>query len=349
MVNLKELFLERFPGTFFLEKDHPDLLNQYLKKQGWLSADDQVKFLAIPGEGNMNFVLRVVPVKGRSFIIKQARPWVEKYPQVAAPVERIQVEKTYYASIQENDFIAQYSPRFLGYDTQSFILALEDLGQAADFSFVYQKAQTFKTDQIKKAINYLNALQKIEPLINYPENLPLRNLNHQHIFHLPFLMDNGFDLDAVDFGLQKISEKYKRDEDLKKRINILGNIYLSSGGTMLHGDFYPGSLLNVDGALFVIDPEFSFIGPTEWDISIFIAHLFMAQISQDEIQTAFHLFAKKSSFLSSVFTGFTGVEILRRLIGLAQLPLEMDLTEKEALMDQAVHWIKTGKIDTLNL
>src|SRR2546421_5684303 len=39
------------------------------------------------GEGNMNYTLRI-GTSERSFVMKQARPWVEKYPHIAAPWDR---------------------------------------------------------------------------------------------------------------------------------------------------------------------------------------------------------------------------------------------------------------------
>jgi len=62
-------------------------LESYLKGQGWLLLNEKITAIEIPGAGNMNFTIRVKTGK-RSFIIKQSREYVEKYPQVAAPVER---------------------------------------------------------------------------------------------------------------------------------------------------------------------------------------------------------------------------------------------------------------------
>ena len=51
------------------------------------------------GEGNMNCTLRV-RTNERTFILKQARPWVEKYPQIEAPDERALVEAAFYRIAQ---------------------------------------------------------------------------------------------------------------------------------------------------------------------------------------------------------------------------------------------------------
>ena len=94
-MNAKQQFQQAYPKAFFLERA-VQTVEQYLRQQGWLLAKEQVKTLEKPGEGNMNFVLRVHTSWNRSFIIKQARPWVEKFPQFAAPVERVAVEATFF-------------------------------------------------------------------------------------------------------------------------------------------------------------------------------------------------------------------------------------------------------------
>ena len=53
----------------------------------------------------------------------------------------------------------------------------------------------------------------------------------------------------------------------------VGDIYLSDdGGVLLHGDYYPGSWLKTDAGFRVIDPEFCFLGPPEFDLGVLAAH-----------------------------------------------------------------------------
>jgi 5-methylthioribose kinase len=123
---------------------------------------------------------------------------------------------------------------------------------------------------------------------------------------------------------------------------------LETGKFLVHGDFYPGSLLNSADGLKVIDPEFSFIGPEEWDIAIFTAHLFLSNTPVDIICSTLDLYRRTSDFDDNKFAGFLGTEILRRLLGLAQVPVEMSLDQKTQLIKQSINWIKRGKVDILS-
>lgn len=347
METLKSTFHQATGYQFFLEPDIKSI-ETYLVKQGWISPQDNIQKIENPGAGNMNMVLRVIPQQKPPMIIKQARPWVEKYPQIAAPMERMAVEHAFYKLTGSHPVLANYIPELLGFDPENNILLIEDLGESKDFTYVYKNNACFDQQDLHAAVNYLNLLKKVRPPAGYPTNIKLRKLNHQHIFNLPFQRDNGFDLDEIQGGLQRASEICLQDVELKDQINRLGSMYLAAGSILLHGDFYPGSMLKTSDGLKVIDPEFSFVGPEEWDMAIFTAHLFMSSTPMDLIRDTVKLFDRTSQFDHGKFSGFTGTEILRRLLGLAQLPLELNLQQKSMLMDQALGWIKSGKIPTLS-
>jgi 5-methylthioribose kinase len=78
-----------------VDPSKPERLEAHLLQRGLLDDGERVRSVSKAGEGNMNLTLRVVTSK-RSFVLKQARPWVEKYPQIAAPVDRALVEIAFY-------------------------------------------------------------------------------------------------------------------------------------------------------------------------------------------------------------------------------------------------------------
>lgn len=343
--DLKERFLQSFPDAFYLEKENIEQVEHYLKTRGWLRSDDKLLSLEKPGEGNMNYVLRALFVNSKSIILKQARPWVEKFPTINAPVLRTEVEDRFFELTSEYRFLASHTPSVIGLDRESHILALEDLGEASDCTYVYQKNESFSEGEVQKVVSFINELNQIEGARLFYTNLEMRKLNHQHIFHLPFLSDNGFALDDIQPGLQDISDLCKLDTEVVSKASELGSMYLNEGTRLQHGDLYPGSILSTSSSFYVIDPEFSFIAPMEWDISIFIAHLFLAEASETLIQTAIKAFEKSSNFNEASFSGFVGIEIIRRIIGLAQLPLELSLLEKEQLLRKAIGFIKSESLD----
>jgi 5-methylthioribose kinase len=284
----------------------------------------------------MNFVARVHTEK-RSIIIKQANPFVQKYPQIPAPQERVFVETEFYRTIHEYESIAKSMPSLIGMDAINYVIALQDLGDACDFTFLYKKGKNLNESELEQLVHFLNELHEIpyDRIAGYSKNLALRTLNHEHLFHYPFMEDNGFNLDQVQPGLQEIALSYKTDTSFKNKVKALGGIYLSQGNTLLHGDYYPGSWLKTKTGLKIIDPEFSFVGNREFELGIFIAHLTMTETKGEAIDFIKSHYRSGNNFNWKMCNQFAGIEIMRRIIGLAQLPFDFTLEEKESLLKEA--------------
>jgi 5-methylthioribose kinase len=334
----KDQFLRAFPHHFFLDMEDLAALQEYLARGRHLFDDEEIVYTEKPGEGNMNYVVRV-GTNQRHFILKQARPWVEKYPQIEAPVERSLVEATFLQHIQENRLLQDKCPKLLWADQQNYIMAIEDLGKSSDFSFIYDKGEKISPEDLQHAIGFLRTLHAL-PLSAFPDNMAMRKLNHEHIFHFPFLIKNGLDLDAIQKGLTVVAVPFQENEKLKNKISSFGDIYLSQGRSLIHGDFYPGSWLNTKEGIKIIDPEFAFHGPPEFDLAVMLAHLVMAQQGKSILKKAWKLYQAPANFDLKLLSAFTGIEIMRRLIGIAQLPLSLSISAKINLMAKANEWIE---------
>ena len=124
-------------------------------------------------------------------------------------------------------------------------------------------------------------------------------------------------------------------------MSTLGEIYLKDdGGVLLHGDYYPGSWLKTESGFRVIDPEFCFAGPQEFDLGVVAAHWIFCGGKADAstIDRVTQTIAGDIS-LERV-KGFAGAEIVRRLIGVAQLPLDADLGRRTEWLHCGVDFLK---------
>ncbi len=319
---------------FILNANEPKELATYLQKLQWLGLDETILSLTKPGEGNMNYVLRVT-TENRTFIVKQSRAYVEKYPQVSAPEKRVVTESVFYEKISTEKTVQKYMPKLIGIDVENNLMVIEDLGKANDFTDLYDLKQPLNVDDLTELSHYLNSLhslfQKTRP-DDELANIELRKLNHEHIFHYPFMEVNGFDLNSVQDGLQELALTYQKDAELKKRIEHLGALYLSKGKYLLHGDYYPGSWLKTADGIKVIDPEFCYYGSREFDLGVLRAHLYLTQQNESLFAIVVNEYEAYPELNLEILNGFTGIEIMRRLIGLAQLPLQMDLKTKKELL-----------------
>ena len=329
----------------------------HLRAQGWLAPEEPLLSLAPAGDGNMNRTLRAeTPV--RTFILKQAVPFVARYPDIAAPASRLEVESAFYASVSSCPALAMRTPRILGEDRSNHLLCMTDLGPGPDLSSLYrdESKSTVRTGsngaQLTAVVYWLWKLHAHgigigigiggstqAATTSVPENREMRELNHAHIFGIPLQVNNGVELSSA---LQQIQRAYAKDSELKERARALGALYLgeadhASATTLLHGNYYPGSWLKHESmGVMIIDPEFAFPGPPEFDVGVLMAHLTMAGLAQAEVMMLMRSYVTPPGFSYPLALAFAGIEIIRRLLGAAQLPLKADEDTKS-------RWLQTAR------
>lgn len=321
-----------------IDPDALDALAATLSTRGWLPEGAKVTAAERAGEGNMNRVLRVhwTGADGRtgSAIAKQSSPFVEKYPDIPAPPDRILVETDFYRLVADAPAIAAAMPELRAVDEAAHLAWLEDLGEATDFADRYEAAPLLQAE-LDPLLTWLSALHALEVDAGaWPRlaNRDMRALNHAHLFVIPLDADSAPDVDAHCPGLQAVAERFRQDDGLRRAMHALGEIYLADGSTLLHGDFYPGSWLAAPAGPRVIDPEFGFLGRAEFDLGVLRAHLAFtgsADLSLDA-------YSAPAGFDPALARGFQGVELIRRLLGVAQLPLRADLSRREG-------WLEAGR------
>ena len=326
-------FSNLLPHVYYLDATDLEGLTSFLHDRGWLGPNESILDVVQAGDGNMNCTVRVTTT-ATSFILKQSRPWVEKYPDIPAPFERTLREGEFYQLVADHDGLSSMMPKLLGFDRQAVMLQLEDLGSAVDYTCLYGLQDLEFTD-FEKLLSYLSILHREFlgfPEKNYFANRTMRKLNHEHVFRLP-LAKNNLNLDGITTGLQLCADVLKADVTYVAEVNRLGERYLEEGRALLHGDYFPGSWMKVNDEVRVIDPEFCFFGPPEFDVGVMIAHLQLTQQPDGLMDRLFDVYEADDLFDRNLAVRFAGVEVMRRLIGVAQLPLFVSLDRKQTWLD----------------
>jgi len=322
-----------------------------LVRHGLLGTHERITAISKAGEGNMNLVLRV-QLSGKSLVIKRSRPWVEKYPSIAAPVERIFAEMDFYDRVRMYPSIARRMPKVLATDRESHCLVMEDLGAAADYWSLYEGADSRRLsivqhsaepDVFDEAIRWSAALHQIAVAKADRQHVgcfALRQLNHSHIFDLPVRSTPVIDLDAVCPGLADGSHFIRDEDGIRDAMRQLGQRYLDGGGYLLHGDFYPGSWLRTSQGFAVIDPEFCFAGDIEFELGVLVAHRIFSGAPYDisMIKESCQRYRRHHSaqLNEPLVARFVAAELIRRLLGVAQLPINADLSKR-------IEWLSFAK------
>jgi len=340
------------PKTGWLTPDDTASIECLLREQGWLHDAESVRSIDKAGEGNMNLALRVTTDQ-RSMVFKQSRPWVEKYPQVAAPVDRVHHERRFYERASRIGTVAQRMPRVLGADNTTYTLLLEDLGEASDFTTLYEGGD-IRADETAALAAWTAALHAEtlgEADVSFA-NRAMRELNHTHIFALPLSSELGLDLEQFEPGLTDVAKRLRCDAALVDAVTALGGVYLSepdATSCLLHGDLYPGSWLRTEHGVREIDPEFCFFGPAAFDAAVTIAHFALAGQPRSTASDWLETYRESGgvSLAPDLLAGFAGTEVIRRLIGLAQLPLPETNRRRAALLERARTTVLNRNWETL--
>lgn len=330
--------IREHPEFPWLSLDDPSGLESFLHKRGWITTREHVIRCEKPGDGNMNLTMRVA-TEQRTLIVKQARPWVEKYDHISAPWDRIRYECRFYERVARIPAVVARMPRLLGADMEARVIALEDLSGVGSLDSLYS-GDVLTAADVRQLADYLGSLHDATRGTADPdfENREMRQLNHQHIFEFPLVENNGIDLEQLERGLSAAAARLRADTAYRELVRCAGDRYLSAGSVLVHGDYFPGSWLRTAKGVFIIDPEFCFYGDPELDLGCAIAHFRLAQQPREHVRTflqAYFEHSGKVSIQSSLLTGFAAIEVMRRLIGVAQLPLPASRVQRAQLLDRS--------------
>jgi 5-methylthioribose kinase len=382
------LFQKHHPRGTYLDRRDASAIEAYLRRipgPAGLAGDEKLVSVSSPGEGNMNLVLRVWssgPRGKRSRILKQARPWCERFPEIAAPPRRLVAEAAFLKRALGIPALRGRFARPLAWDPRSQVLVLEDLGgalgQPNDFGGIYGGAHAprqgsagrgLARGEIAELVFLLAHLHSaVVPVRRAPGavNFAMRRLNWEYIFRRPLAGLDGPTLERRLPGLSSLLAEWvlsAASGPVAARVRKLGAIYLGrlpgvTRAVPLHGDFHPGSWLRGPRGIALIDGEFSFVGPAEWDVGVFLAHLALAGHSPADCEWALESYRKERLAAgepespetrkvrlmggpvdSGLVFGFAGVEIARRVVGVSQLALPGRLDFRRKMLRRAEDWI----------
>ena len=338
-------FAETHPGVLLLDLHDRAGIDGYLLRRGLAEGSELPARIESAGSGNMNLTLRVT-LLNRSLILKQGRPWVEKYDHLEAPWDRTLIEGRFYEAVHDVRAVSSRLPEILDLDPHNHVLALSDVGSLGDFTTIYADGG-IPAATLDELLDWLKALGGVTIPDDRKDafaNRAMRALNHEHIFRLPLARDNGLDLDRITDGLARAAEELKADLACAARVQALGSRYLEDGPSLVHGDYFPGSWMKATDGVSIIDPEFCFLGVREFDYGVMLAHLALARTRADPAQRVIAA-TQRERLDTALVLNFAGVEIMRRLIGVAQLPLSHDLNTKRRLLDISRSFVHTPQAE----
>ncbi|MDE2924073.1 MAG: phosphotransferase [Acidobacteriota bacterium] len=380
-------FEAEHPEVHVLSADQAGRVDLVMGAVGWLGDEEQVTTCASLG-GESSTVMRVElqELRGgwRTAVLKQSLPWLRRDESIAMPTGRWSGERAFYAEVARVPEVAARMPRLMAANEARFLLLLEDFRGAPNLVSLYRGGSL--ADQAASALGaFLGALRRGTRGQEEPDraNTGMKALNHRLLFEAPFassmVRGDGFGpdgpapesaaLDATEPGLGEAAAALRSDRVFGEAVSELGSRFLGAGACLVHGAFHPANwLVAQDGGVRVVDPQYGGWGDSEFDIGTGLAHLLLAR-QPAEVVAAFLAAAVGLEEAGGEEPGdaeggepgvdrplvarYAGVEIVRRLIGGGQLPLEAaELSEPEAgfrcgLLETARKAVLSGRLEVL--
>jgi 5-methylthioribose kinase len=308
----------------------------YLRGLGLAAAGEPVR-VEPAGDGNINWVRRATigGPGGRSCVVKQARPALERFPQYRAPTERLVCEARYLEAARAFDTDAVL-PRVLAFDEPNRVLVLEDLGTAERLDAALARAAPVRGALVRLAA-FLGRVHRgtrgDASLVPRFANAAMQRLHGDHIFALPFA-PNDF---ALSPRTAERAAELRGDAALREAAASAYARYLEPRGALVHGDVQAGNVLlpagNVlapAGGVKLLDAEIAHVGDPAFDLGMLLAHrLLPAAAAGRSREAAADLAACWDAYraahgepglptLESALR-YAGLELLRRTIGAARV------------------------------
>jgi len=304
-----------------------DGIPAYLRGLGLAAAGEPVTVEA-GGDGNINWVrrVRIGGERPRSLVLKQARPALERFPQYAAPTERLLFEARWFELAQPNDRDA-ICPRVLALDTENRVLALEDLSacERLDAALARGAAIAPQMEALARFLARVHAATEGDGSLPARfQNEAMRRLHGDHIFTLPF-QPNDFGLTP---RLEAAAQEARSDSALLSAAAEAYERYLRPSGALVHADVQAGNvLLAPGGGVKLLDAEIAHVGDAAFDLGTLLAHLALPAVARGEnasalparVRAAYRAERGCDAATLARAQRYAGFELVRRTIGAARV------------------------------
>jgi 5-methylthioribose kinase len=306
-------------------------LAEYLVRVG-VFADARGVAVEPAGDGNINWVRRARAADGRSVVVKQARPALERFPEYRVDTVRMVFEARYGDVVRERiRSRAHVLPRVLFFDEPARVLVMEDLGAAPRLDALLAEGRA-EPETLLELGQFLGMLRRAtrdaaDTLSSQFANDEMRALHGEHIFTLPYA-PNDF---PIEPRLRALADELLARPGVRERIAELRSSYYESRKSLVHGDVQAGNILVQESKPRLLDAEIAHVGDPAFDLGQAFAHVHVHRVhARDPALLArceSALFrgyvdgAGESSSRDRRARAYAGVEILRRSIGAARLSI----------------------------
>jgi len=252
-----------------------------------IAQNDKIKITDISNGINAVFRIEFLQKTHDSFILKQALSTFRKRREQKLSQYRLDAEISAYDICHKH--VPDLVPKVFFSSTSMKVIILEDLNDCDMLSdglkkqIIYPKlskdiAIFFSTILFKTSSFNLGSIERREINDIFNKNSNICQLTEYYVFTDRITHGKMFK-NKKDVENQFFNDLMHTDKVLQKSILELKYKFMTQNDALLHGDFKGGALMVKESNTFVIDFEFSFIGPFGYDIGSFLYVLISSIVS----------------------------------------------------------------------
>ena len=274
--------MSRF-DTYFLMKE-ADVIEYVQEKYAGFFAPDAVLTTKEIGDGNLNYVFRVIEeATGKSIIVKQAGVSLRISADMHVSTDRNRIESE-ILQIQDK-YAPGLVPKIYGYDTVMSACCMEDLSDHALMRYALMRHETFPQFAEDISTYMVNTLLKTtdvamehkekKAMVKSFINPELCEITEDLVLAEPYLNYNNRNNvfpPIADF----VEKELYNDDEIKLAVAKIKFEFMNNAQSLIHGDLHTGSIFIKQDSTRVFDPEFAFFGPMGYDIGNVVANMIFA-------------------------------------------------------------------------
>ncbi|MGM7636646.1 S-methyl-5-thioribose kinase [Bacillus sp. Hm123] len=275
--------MKDFTSAYFTMSEE-DAVHYAQSKLNIFSEDAELTCQEI-GDGNLNYVFRVVDQKsGQSIIIKQAGPVARISDVFKLSPDRNRIESE-ILTLQE-ELASGLVPKVYSYDPVMNCCVMDDLSdheilrsallKGRKFPLFADHITTFLARTLLLTSDVVLEHKKKKALVQQFTNPELCEITEDLVYTEPFY--DCEQNDVFEGTKEFVRKEIWKDKRLRLETAKLKFDFMTKSQSLLHGDLHTGSIFVKEDSTKIIDPEFAFYGPAGYDIGNVVANLIFAYV-----------------------------------------------------------------------
>jgi 5-methylthioribose kinase len=259
---------------------------EYVKKVGLFPQDSSLEVQEI-GDGNINMVFKVIQKDiGKTMIIKQALPYVRCVgPSWPLTLDRMRIEAE--AMEIQNKYAPGLVPKIYNHDSKLAVIIMEDLSHLG-----VMRGGTLKMQKYPRFAEHISTF--MANLLFYTSDLAMTPEDKKRLvgqFINPELCRIAEDLiftdpyydckrNIINPALRDYLEKvFWKKNAFRLEASKFKYKFITEAQSLLHGDLHTGSIFASEQETRVFDTEFSFVGPSAFDVGLLTGNILINYFS----------------------------------------------------------------------